>query len=397
MLKRNLYLLGFMGCGKSHVGKALSKDLKVPFIDLDSFIEQKAQCTIDEIFATKGEAYFRKLEASSLRLLKTARAVIALGGGTPCFLDNNAWILESGDRFFLDAPIPILIERLLNETEKRPLLKGKNNEELTVFIETKLKERRSFYEQGTYIIKETNLKKIILEIKEKMKQPKLLVLHGALGSEAQLEPLKNALANSFEVHTLNFRGHGGRDFGKDGFSINCFTEDVLAYLQEQNLDKIAILGYSMGGYVALDLARKHPNRVGKIFTLATKFAWSIESASKEVKMLNPAVIEEKVPAFATALKERHAPLDWKEHLEKTAAMMLELGGGAALSSDDFSSITNEVLITVGSKDRMVSQEESETVANVLPNGRFELLEDVKHPIEQVDLGLLSKKVLAFFE
>jgi shikimate kinase/esterase/lipase len=396
MLKHNVYLLGFMGSGKSHVGKVLSKDLKVPFIDLDAFIEQEEKCSINEIFATKGEAYFREIEASSLRKLKAARAVIALGGGTPCFFNNSTWIREHGDSFFLDPAVSILIERLVGEQEKRPLLKGKNKAALSVFIQQKLEERRSFYEQATIIIKETAIEKIILEIKEKMQGQKLLVLHGALGSEGQLEPLKNALSDSFEVHSLNFTGHGGRDFDGDNFSIDYFTKDVLDYLEEQGLDKVAIFGYSMGGYVALNLAKKHPNRVGKIFTLATKFAWSVESASKEVKMLNPDVIATKIPAFATTLKERHAPLDWKWHLKKTAEMMLELGKGAGLSSEDFAGITQEVLITVGSKDRMVGQEESETVANLLPNGKFELLEGFKHPIEQVDLAILTEKITAFF-
>lgn len=397
MLERNLYLLGFMGSGKSYVGKALSKELKAPFIDLDAFIEREAKCTIDEIFANQGEAYFRSLEASSLRQLKTAKAVIALGGGTPCFFNNSTWIRENGDSFFLDVSTPVLIKRLLGETEKRPLLKGKSKEELSLFIQDKLAARRSFYEQATQIIKETALEQIILEIKKSMKRQKLLVLHGALGSEDQLEPLKKVLENSFEVYTLNFRGHGGRDFGQGAFSINGFTEDVLDYLKAHNLDDVSIFGYSMGGYVALNLAKKEPSRVKKIFTLATKFAWSIEGASKEVKMLNPDVIEEKVPAFATTLQERHAPLDWKLHLKKTAEMMLDLGGGAGLSTKDFSAITNKVLITVGSKDRMVSQEESEGVANLLPNGSFELLEGFKHPIEQVDLGLLAEKVKLFFE
>lgn len=397
MLEHNIYLLGFMGCGKSHVGKALSKSLKAPFVDLDAFIESEAKCSINEIFATKGEAYFRQLEARALRQLKGAKMVIALGGGTACFLNNITWILENGDSFFLDVEIPVLIERLLGETETRPLLKDKNRAELFAFIQTKLAERRFFYEQATYLIKETSLDEIILKIRKKMKKQNLLVLHGALGSQGQLEPLKKILDASFEVHTLNFRGHGGRDFGEGDFSIDYFTEDVLNYLEEQKLDKVAIFGYSMGGYVALNLAKKYPNRVGSIFTLATKFAWSLESASKEVKMLNPDVIEEKVPAFATALKERHSPLDWKVHLKKTAEMMLGLGAGAGLSSEDFKGIANKVLITVGSKDRMVSQEESETVANLLDNGGFELLEGFKHPIEQVDLDLLSQKIVTFFK
>lgn len=396
MLQHNLYLLGFMGSGKSHVGQALSKDLNVPFIDLDTLIETEAKCSINEIFATQGEAYFRRLEAAGLRKLKNAKSVIALGGGTPCFLENIAWIRKHGDSFFLDPTIAILVGRLLKETEKRPLLKGKRKEELYTFVQYKLEERRPFYEQADHSIKETNLQQIIIEIKEKMQQPKLLILHGALGSSAQLEPLKNSLKDSFEVHGLNFTGHGGQSFDANDFSIDGFTQDVLNYLKEHNLDKIDILGYSMGGYVALNLAKKYPNRVGKIFTLATKFAWSAESASQEVKMLEPDLMEEKVPAFAATLKERHAPLDWKLHLKKTRAMMLALGGGAALSTEAFRTITNEVLINVGSKDRMVSQEESEAVAAVLPNGNFELLEGFKHPIEQVDLEILSKKVKSFF-
>ncbi|CAA6823022.1 MAG: Shikimate kinase I (EC [uncultured Aureispira sp.] len=168
MLKCNLYLLGFMGSGKSYVGKALAKDLNVPFIDLDVFIEKAAECTISEIFARKGEAYFRRLEANSLRQLKTANAVIALGGGTPCFLNNSAWIRENGDSFFLDVSMPLLIERLRGETHKRPLLEGKSEAALTLFMQKKLEERHSFYTQATYIVKETSLPQIILAIKEKM-------------------------------------------------------------------------------------------------------------------------------------------------------------------------------------------------------------------------------------
>ena len=169
MLKHNLYLLGFMGSGKSHVGKALAKDLKVPFVDLDVFIETAAQARISEIFARKGEAYFRTLEAHCLRQLKNKNAVIALGGGTPCFLENHIWIRENGNSFFLDVSIPVLIERLLGETEKRPLLKGKNKEALAIFIQDKLEERRFFYTQATYPIKTIALPQIILEIKEKIK------------------------------------------------------------------------------------------------------------------------------------------------------------------------------------------------------------------------------------
>lgn len=396
MLKHNVYLLGFMGSGKSYIGVALSKMLDVPFIDLDVFIESEQGTTISEIFASKGEVYFRNIEAICLRKLKNAKAIVALGGGTPCFSNNMAWIKDTGLSFFLDPTISVLIENLKGETDKRPLLKNKNEVELHLFIEQKLKERRFFYEQATHIIKEDYSAKIVFEIKQKMNQ-KILILHGALGSKEQLNPLKNILEKSYEVHTLNFEGHGGRNLGGNIFSIDSFTQNVLDYLEEKGIAQIDIFGYSMGGYVALNLALKKPSRVHRIFTLATKFAWSAESASEEVKMLNPTVIEEKVPAFAATLKERHAPLDWKVHLEKTAAMMLALGNGECLSIEDFKKIKHRVLLTVGSKDRMVSEQETIEIKEALINGEFELLEKVKHPIEQVDLDVLTQKIKSFFE
>lgn len=396
MLKRNVYLLGFMGCGKSHIGVFLSKVLNLPFIDLDVFIESEEKKTISEIFASKGEAYFRNVEAICLRKLEGAKAIIALGGGTPCFENNMAWINRTGLSFFLDPAVSVLIERLKGEVDKRPLLKGKSEAELHLFIEQKLQERRSFYEQANHIIKDTYTAQIVFEIRRKMNQ-KILILHGALGSAAQLNPLKSILEKSFEVHTLNFEGHGGRSFSERDFSIDSFTANVLDYLDENKIAQIDIFGYSMGGYVALNLALKAPSRVHRIFTLATKFAWSAESASKEVKMLDPVTIEEKVPAFAATLKERHAPLDWKEHLNKTAAMMLSLGNGDRLSIQDFRKIEHKVLLTVGSKDRMVSEEETQEVRKALLNGAFELLEGVKHPIEQVDLDLLAQQIKSFFE
>lgn len=227
-----------------------------------------------------------------------------------------------------------------------------------------------------------------------MKNP-LLLLHGAIGSKAQMEPIKSVLSSDFEVHTFNFTGHGGSDSNGKDFSIDLFTQDVLDYMAENKMEQVDIFGYSMGGYVALNLARLHPKKVHKIFTLATQFAWTIDKAEKEVKMLNPSVIEEKIPAFAKTLQERHAPQDWKEVLRKTGEMMLRLGAGERLTMDDLGVIHTPVVVAVGDKDTMVSQEETEIAAKVL-NGRFEVLEGVPHPIEKVDLGLLEGALKKFF-
>ena len=132
-----------------------------------------------------------------------------------------------------------------------------------------------------------------------------------MGSEVQLQPLQKLLETDFTVHTLNFEGHGGRSSAHE-FDMERFADNIVEKLQTLEISNTHIFGYSMGGYVALTLAKKHPDMVNTIVTLGTKFNWSVESAQQEVKMLNPAKIEEKVPAFAKRLHELHQPNDWKE-------------------------------------------------------------------------------------
>jgi pimeloyl-ACP methyl ester carboxylesterase len=223
---------------------------------------------------------------------------------------------------------------------------------------------------------------------------KLLLLHGAIGAKEQLNELAKYLSG-YELHTLNFSGHGGEPM-PDKFSIENFANDVIQYLDKNKIEQINIFGYSMGGYVALYLAAKYPQRVESVFTLATKFDWTITGAEKEVKMLNPEKITEKIPAFADALKLRHAPSDWKLVLNKTAEMMMSLGAAPALNQHLLSSVKQKVIISVGDLDKMVSVTESEKAAAVLSNANFLLLNNFPHPIEQVNTTDLAQKLIAFF-
>lgn len=224
----------------------------------------------------------------------------------------------------------------------------------------------------------------------------ILLLHGALGSKDQLVPLAKKLKDEFAfVHTLTFSGHGGKNLNERQFNIETFTNDVLLFLEHENIKQTDIFGFSMGGYVALNLALKHPEKVGKIFTLGTKLQWSPEIAAKEVKMLNAEKIEEKVPAFAKALEQRHAPLSWKEVLKNTADMMMSLGHGATIEADQFKEIKHPAIIGIGSEDNMVSVAESEAVAEILPNGQIRIYEGLKHPIEEIDVEVFHKEILQF--
>src|SRR5690349_11963886 len=109
----------------------------------------------------------------------------------------------------------------------------------------------------------------------------ILLLHGAIGAADQLSRLEEELAGSYSVYRLSFSGHGGSSFAAEPFSIKLFAADVIAFLDTQQISTINIFGYSMGGYVAMYLAKYHPERVNKIITLATKFNWDETIAANE--------------------------------------------------------------------------------------------------------------------
>lgn len=216
----------------------------------------------------------------------------------------------------------------------------------------------------------------------------LLLLHGALGSASQFDKLIPLLPNHWQIHSFNLPGHGGAPLPSD-FSITYFAEAVLDFLDKNKIAQVHSFGYSMGGYTAMQLAAKHPERIQGIVTLGTKFHWTPEIATREAALLNPDKIAAKVPVFAELLATRHAPVDWREVLHRTAGLLHGLGNGATLSEDTVRAITCPVLVGLGSEDHLVTEEESRAMAALLPNGRFEKLEGMKHPLEQVDPGLLA--------
>lgn len=147
-----IFLIGFMGSGKSYSGRRLAKAMRYTFIDLDDEIEAKAKLTISEIFDQFGEIQFRKLEQQTLQGLKQkSNTIIACGGGTPCFYNNMDWINENGMSVYLKTPASLLAKRLLKGIDKRPLLHGQTKEKLISYIESKIKERAPYYQQAHVI------------------------------------------------------------------------------------------------------------------------------------------------------------------------------------------------------------------------------------------------------
>lgn len=166
-----ILLLGYMGCGKTTVGKQLAKQLHVPFFDLDHYIEKKEKMTVSEIFNTKGEIYFRKVEHKYLKefFAEHSSYVLSLGGGTPCYAGNMDVILNESNvnSFYLQASINTLKIRLQKNKEERPLIASLSEEKLIEFIAKHLFERSIFYEKAHHRIGVDNkdVKRIVLEIR----------------------------------------------------------------------------------------------------------------------------------------------------------------------------------------------------------------------------------------
>lgn len=143
-----------MGSGKSTMGRSLASALKMTFIDLDSFLEEKYFQTIPQIFAEEGEDAFRKKERKVLEEVASFdNVILATGGGAPCFFDNMDLMNRAGYCIFLDVDVDSLVSRLMHARIERPLIKGKSEQQLREFIEDLMKKRRPFYEKAHYILK----------------------------------------------------------------------------------------------------------------------------------------------------------------------------------------------------------------------------------------------------
>ena len=153
MRLKRIYLLGFMGCGKSTLGKALARSLGWSFIDMDQVFEHQHQITISGYFDQYGEDQFRKSEREILiNLSELEDVIIGTGGGAPCFFDNMDTMNKTGLSIYLKLTPEILFERLVNAKNTRPLIANKNEKELLEFIQSKLSEREPFYEKAGLIV-----------------------------------------------------------------------------------------------------------------------------------------------------------------------------------------------------------------------------------------------------
>jgi shikimate kinase len=155
---KRVFLIGFMGSGKSTVGQLLAKETGWKFLDLDQYIENQQNKTIAQIFSIYGEETFRQKENEALKeIIHLKKVIIATGGGTPCYYNNMEIMNKNGLTIYLQLSPEELRKRLLPARNTRPLIAGKSDAELLAFIKEKVAERESFYQKAHAIADATTI------------------------------------------------------------------------------------------------------------------------------------------------------------------------------------------------------------------------------------------------
>jgi shikimate kinase len=154
-----IFLIGFMGSGKTHWGRLLSAKLGLAFFDLDTAIVEQEKRSVADIFSVKGEEYFRYLEKEMLERISDQQdgLILSCGGGTPCFFNNIEYMKKSGKVIWLNTSIDVLKQRLLRERKSRPLIREVEDADLSRYIVRKLSERRMYYQQADVMVNEENV------------------------------------------------------------------------------------------------------------------------------------------------------------------------------------------------------------------------------------------------
>lgn len=159
-----IFLLGFMGTGKSYWGRLWAEQEHLDFFDLDNEIEKYTGLAIPQLFEQYGETYFRQQERERLRYFeKEDNFILSTGGGTPCFYDNMQWMKKNGVTVYLDTPLSVLKERLIREKAHRPLIKSLDEQAIEDFIQNSLQKRKEYYNQAHIILSTESISDITFE------------------------------------------------------------------------------------------------------------------------------------------------------------------------------------------------------------------------------------------
>jgi pimeloyl-ACP methyl ester carboxylesterase len=217
--------------------------------------------------------------------------------------------------------------------------------------------------------------------------PRLVLLHGALASSAQLSTLAAGL-DVADVVAPDLAGHGARpDAGP--YALDDFVDTVVAAIGDGPAD---LIGYSLGGYVALATAIARPGLVRRVVTVATKLAWTPEVAAAEAGRLDPDRLIERAPEFVAGLDAEHPGPGWRTVVARTAAFLTGLGTAPRLALDR---VAVPVLVVVGADDQLVTLAECTEARDRLGDGRLAVLPGTGHAYERIEPDLLAATVAPF--
>lgn len=205
-----------------------------------------------------------------------------------------------------------------------------------------------------------------------------VLLHSALGNHSQMAPVRAAIEKHTTVYDFDFEGHGFEN-QSNRFSLDSLVKQLDTFIHEKKLHKPTVIGYSMGGYVAITLAAQKPGLISRVITYGTKLAWTSEFAEKESQKLNPEKMLEKVPAFASKLAAQYGNPHWKNVVEETAAFIKSLPNKPI----PFTSMIVKYKLLLGTEDRMVSLDETVQAASLSINGKYQSIEGAGHEIGTV--------------
>jgi pimeloyl-ACP methyl ester carboxylesterase len=216
-------------------------------------------------------------------------------------------------------------------------------------------------------------------------KPHLLLLPGLLGAiSSQWRAFLKPLSEKYRLLLVDLRGHGRSQNNAPTLDINQMLEDLTGLLDQLNIERLHIAGYSLGGYLGLLLAMNQPRRVATLLMHASKFYWTVDSAAQMRQQLDPDVMAQKVPTYAVQLVQEHGGRQWRILVRQAAELTASLVDGG-LSEKQLKNVQIPVLVSVGDRDELVPLPEAYRLSRALPHGEMLVLPNTRHPLQTVRL------------
>ncbi|HEY0446848.1 MAG TPA: alpha/beta hydrolase [Allosphingosinicella sp.] len=225
-------------------------------------------------------------------------------------------------------------------------------------------------------------------------KPILVILHGVSGSSGEMAPFVRALRGRFTLEVPNLLGHGGRPV-PDGYTLEEMAADLVRWLDAEAIGPAHFLGYSLGGYLALYLARHHPGRVLSIAGVVVKHVFDAESVAHITYLADPERLARPGNPRKAELIQVHGEENWIRVTNNTAALVQGFGRRTPMSEEDLGAIGQPVLLLSGDADPLVPAAHSRRLAGLLPNARLGLFEGAAHPLKNVPMAKAARAIVDF--